>query len=434
MPRPTLPLTLLLAVTLLFGPCHRLPPSPVVAATLATPAEEYFKVRESAKVITGVPLEELQTMPESFTGKLVEIRGRIEALAGTDRQAAVLLSVDGQLKPVLVTSPPDKRPSDWPFLDVGISIRVLCQVVRIGGESGSLQIVIPVKESDAVNFEQRLNPPGPGGKKTEKAPEPSTPRGRLSTQDLIQIYGNALRYFNKKLSNSDSQFLASRIIDESRKKGLDARLFVAVVAVEGTLERTLFLDRGVYLGNQTARTAMAKTGTDLSRRVSRTKPGNRRSGGTLGRALASRRRDLSGGKTLSRAVVEEYVNDILRLYAQMSGVEVSESHVFYSEAPNYEARWRARRWGRPSASLVGTWETATSSLIAVLNANGSGVFGSNGEDAGRWYVSGSYLEFRTPGYQPLRFKWQISDDRQALTLVRIAPDSTPIRTLTMLRR
>jgi len=150
---------------------------------------------------------------------------------------------------VAVTLPPDKPLSSWPFLTVDSEIRALCGVVQIAGSpSGSLELRIPVKEYEAqVVDRERQNE----AEKTRKAalarqspaPRPLSSRGvgggairagqpRYSDGELVTVYANAVRYFNKRLSPTTARSIAANIIQYSRRYGLDARLVMAVIACE----------------------------------------------------------------------------------------------------------------------------------------------------------------------------------------------------------
>ena len=315
-------------------------------------------------------------------------------------------------------------------------MRALCQVVtNEGASTGMLEVVIAVKEFEAAQIDQEraAKEARELAKGRVATPKPAPKKIRYTNAQLAEIYGDALRYYHGRLSEANAQFLAGQIIAVSRKYGLDARLVVAVVANEGTLSRVLFNERGAYIGNQSARASLATLAVDLSKRFNRGKS-QQDSQERILRGLAARRRDLGPKGSVSRATVEAYVNRIARHYRRMCGFDDDVDAVFYSEAPDYEARWRARRWSRPPSRLVGTWEAAAGTIIVVINSDGSGVLGLVGEDSGRWFENGGYLEFREPGYEPRRFRWKVSDDRKALTLTRIEADSTPISSFTLLRR
>ena len=216
-------------------------------------ADEYYKVRDRAKLATFTSVE-VQVHPDQFVGKLVEVRGLVNAIAGSDSQTTLLIETQGAPAPTQVSLPPDKRLTDYPFLDVGTGVRALCQVVKNEGAStGQLEVVIAVKEFEANQVDQervaeaarkaalaarqkakptRLASRGMGAGGFRQ-PSP----GRYSDAQLVEIYGNAVRYFNRRLAPSDAQKIASIIISYSRKYGLDARLVMAVIAVESNFNQ-----------------------------------------------------------------------------------------------------------------------------------------------------------------------------------------------------
>jgi len=138
-----------LAVLLLGLPARQALSSP------SRQADDYFKVRDQAQVVETVAYDEVQTQPQKFDGKLVEVCGIITAIAGSDSQTTLLVEGAPGAPPTPLVLPADKRLTSWPFLDVGISFRALCRVVTMGGSSsGSLELVIPVKEYDAAGIDQ----------------------------------------------------------------------------------------------------------------------------------------------------------------------------------------------------------------------------------------------------------------------------------------
>ena len=56
--------------------------------------------------------------------------------------------------------------------------------------------------------------------------------GAFANRDYVTIYADAVRYFNPYLEVAQSRRIAAAIIDNSRNHGLDARLVMAVIAVE----------------------------------------------------------------------------------------------------------------------------------------------------------------------------------------------------------
>jgi hypothetical protein len=188
-------------------------------------------------------------------------------------------------------------------------------------EIGSKETEAPPKEVEAPPADDERLPPAPLFPPPRPADSPKSGADRTSSEELVTTYGQALRYFHAGLSESDAGFLAGRIIDESRRNGLDARLLAAVVAMEGTLPRVRSLGRGIYIGKHTARSAIAELAQDLGRRISRTRPRQGATESSIAKALATRRRGLAGKTRVSQAEVERYIQRVIRCYRQMCGVE-----------------------------------------------------------------------------------------------------------------
>jgi hypothetical protein len=232
-------------------------PAPPAHSSPYKGANAYFYVRDKAQLVESYTPEEVQTQPAKFAGRLVEVRGVVTAVAGSENQTTLLLEAGENGPAVPVSLPPDKGPAEWSFLDVGSSIRALCQVVTLAGSSsGSLELVIPVKEHEAVAVDQERakvaaaktealrqrtqsssRPPtkasrGLGAGTMRQAAQP-----RFSRSQVLDAYSSAVRYFNRRLTPAQSQKIATTIIEYSLRYGLDARLVMAVVAVESNFNQ-----------------------------------------------------------------------------------------------------------------------------------------------------------------------------------------------------
>src|SRR5436305_1976323 len=95
-------------------------------------ADDYYYVRDRAKTVERFAPDEIQSQPQKFEGELLEVRGLISAIAGSDAQTTLLIDANNGTPPVLITLAPDQKVTNWPFLDVGTSIRALCKVVQAG--------------------------------------------------------------------------------------------------------------------------------------------------------------------------------------------------------------------------------------------------------------------------------------------------------------
>ena len=420
----------------------------VPAAAVPSPeATAYFQAHDAARVVAVATVEEARAVSARMSGELVEVRGTVGAVVGFPGRSVLLVHTSGQRRGLRIALPDGEPSTEWVETNevtvggnlVRPTFRFLCRPPVAEGVADTLQLVASLNENAALGFEQERrdqekSAPPPAA--VAPAP-PQTLRARIVEPDLVQLYAGAIRYFNRQVPVEDAEVVARRTIAESRTRGLDARLLLAVLATEGSFQHIEGRGPSVFIGTRPAWTVVAATSTDLSRRLQRT--ANLPLTEALPRALAARRRDLSPGR-VSHAEAQQYVERVTRLYAAINGTEVSgtppapvliRAKAFRADR---EARWKSRRWTVPPTSVVGTWEGVGESFVVVINANGSGVTGSHGEQIGLWRESGGYLEFRTGRVEPIRFRWKVSDDRKALTVTRVRPDQTVVGTTTLLRR
>jgi hypothetical protein len=120
-----------------------------------------------------------------------------------------------------------------PELQMGARLRVL--VTPEPGRAGSYQLL-------AAGWEQVLAAGDPKGTAATSAntragerarPYPSRGAGVDNIdRSILAAYQQAVRYFNRRLSDQESLRIAANIINNSAALGVDARLVMAVVAVE----------------------------------------------------------------------------------------------------------------------------------------------------------------------------------------------------------
>lgn len=229
-----------------------------VAADKASPhpqADSYFKVRDQGQVLASFSLLDVQANPQSFAGKLLEVRGLITATIDADGHTTLLIgSGDAGGESVPVALPPGRLATDWPFLDVGTMVRILSKVVTNPEKTtGSLELVSVVKEKEAELAEvTRAALAAAKRKEAEKKraaalkkrtpPKVSSrgvsasayrqPTAKPTRAYYVNVYADAVRYFNRRLAADQARIIAGHIIDYSTRYGLDPRLVMAVIAVE----------------------------------------------------------------------------------------------------------------------------------------------------------------------------------------------------------
>ena len=227
-----------------------------VHASAYPQADQYFAVRDHAQaVVETFSQEDVQTQAQKFMGKLLEVKGAVSGVFDSTTQGSLILQ-PGNGPSITVMLPAGKRLTDFPILDVGNSVRLLCRVATMGdgAASGSLEMVVAVKEYEASRIDEGRAKEVAAKKAEEekkaaavaRRQQPTTTRlgsrgmsasparysGRYSRAQLIELYGGAVRYFNRRLSVGESQKIASLILDYSNRYDLDARLVMAVIACE----------------------------------------------------------------------------------------------------------------------------------------------------------------------------------------------------------
>jgi soluble lytic murein transglycosylase-like protein len=223
--------------------------SPVLAAPTRH-AGKYLQVRDRAQLASSYTLDDIQTKPQKFNGLLLEVKGVITGIAESSARTTLLLDRGDGASALSVVLPPDMKVAEWPFLQAGTPVRVLCRVIMVeGSANGELELRIPVPEGDAASAEnereatakkvaaaakrrgqpsgQRLSSRGVSASTYQRAPGSA-----YSEAELLGLYSNAVLTFNRRLAPGTARHIAGTIIEYSRRYGLDARLVMAVIACE----------------------------------------------------------------------------------------------------------------------------------------------------------------------------------------------------------
>lgn len=213
-------------------------------------AERYFARRAQSPVVTARP-EDLSIKPMAFRGRLVEVRGAVTGHARRDDGATLILS-SGDLT-YLVEAPAGQADE----VEVGHTVRVLARVRELptatasvatsdGGPvvaaaGGGLTMIALVSEYEAAEWEQVQARKAAAANRVTRAAQQrrKNTRERSSRRQLasrsysvLDQYASAVLYFNRRLSPDQATRIARSIIGYSNAYGLDARLVMAVIAVE----------------------------------------------------------------------------------------------------------------------------------------------------------------------------------------------------------
>ena len=237
--------------------------APQAAWSVPSPAAEayyqvYDRARDLGTLLPTFSMDEVRNQPQQLQGKLVEVRGMINAIAGSDAHITIMVEgAPGGASP-MVALPTDKRLTDFPILDVSTQVRMLCRVVPSQDNSGgNLELVTAVKEYEAAQLDaprakaaaqrqalaQRTQKPavrtqlgsrgvGSQAYNSRVIHRGGSSRPRIGNEEIVAAYAAAVQHFNRRVTARDADAIARKILYYSVNAGLDARLVMAVIAVE----------------------------------------------------------------------------------------------------------------------------------------------------------------------------------------------------------
>jgi soluble lytic murein transglycosylase-like protein len=188
----------------------------------------------------AVPLDTIRQRPADYRLCLIEIRGTVTGHARREDGATLIVDAPG-LGTYLVEAGGDPAAQS---VEAGQSVRVLARVPD-GSIVNRLGLVAVVSEYDAANFDVRNARKAAATKAATAKPTRSRParqsmasRGAATTRgaSILQQYTEAVLYFNRRLAPAEAARIARSILVYSNRYGLDARLVMAVVAVESNFQ------------------------------------------------------------------------------------------------------------------------------------------------------------------------------------------------------
>jgi hypothetical protein len=282
-------------------------------------AREYFGSRGRAEAIDGSARDDIRAEPEKFDGRLLEVRGLVAGIAGSESARWVV--VETQEGALTLSPPSGKDLSRWSFVDVGARIRALCRVVVAAGrKEGSLELVAAVEEAEAVRAEREQTRDAPPGA-AQPALAPVRPMAR---EEILTAYAGSLRYFSPALSEQQAKTVAAVAIDESRKHAVDARLVVAVLAVEGFLKQHGVQRGQVMLRGRPVRSVAGSVALDLKRRMRAEKTGRFAPAAAVQRALVKRAQErlYRGDRGGRRSAA--YASKVFDAFERLRGAHINE--------------------------------------------------------------------------------------------------------------
>jgi len=197
--------------------------------------KEYLSLRK--KLLTKLPYETIKADAPSYIGKIFEVRGRIAGFfKNNEKDDCLVVSTDKQGSFLINT---ESLPSDSPDTD-------LACLVRVGDgckhSLSDLRLVActydvefkryedakrKAEEAKIVKDEAQRTKSASGKTKEETAKQK-----QLTVEQLVTVYRDAIKSFNKKLSNAQADTIARSVLGFSLKYDVDARLVCAVILAE----------------------------------------------------------------------------------------------------------------------------------------------------------------------------------------------------------
>jgi len=221
----------------------------VAAGGESPQASHYFVVRASARVVS-VPFDAISRRPDAYRSCLVEIRGTVTGNAR--RVDGAMFVVTGPTCGTYMVEAAGEAAQE--AIAAGQTVRVLARVPDGIGVSHLLLAAV-VSEYDAESYEsEQARHPSVAVRPQRRAMSRSRPARRrvlasrggtvVRATSILEQYAQAVIYFNRGLSWDEALRIAQSILVYSRDYGLDARLVMAVIAVESNFNANAVSSKG----------------------------------------------------------------------------------------------------------------------------------------------------------------------------------------------
>jgi len=210
-------------------------------------ADRYYAAREGRRVVEKVTFAQVQTNAARWKDALIEVRGVIHGCARRDDGGTFIISrEEGD---TFVIDAHQALPEST--VDIARTVRVLARIPQDRASFGSLEMIAVSSEYEAASLDyeraKRRVVARPTARPTSRrmamrqalSRREALRRGRqrqtmLASRgfDALGQYAAAVQWFNPRLTEAEAHRLAQSIIYYSVHHGLDARLIMAVIAVE----------------------------------------------------------------------------------------------------------------------------------------------------------------------------------------------------------
>lgn len=210
-------------------------------ASTPVAVNEYTSLRRQC--LTQLSLDTLKSNAPSYIGKIFELRGTLAGFSKNDTGCNIILNTPDKGSFMINT---DSLPCENPGLD-------LACLVKIGEGSlynmSDLRLVACTYDSQLRRAEEAAQKAmeeeaarkaaavekakaQAAATATNQAAQSKAAPMNVSSDELIKIYKNAVKGFNKRLSDSQADTIARSILGFSQKYQVDPRLICAVILTE----------------------------------------------------------------------------------------------------------------------------------------------------------------------------------------------------------
>lgn len=211
--------------------------SSIVFATTPVDVRQYLSLRK--KLCTAIPIEQLKVDTGLYIGKTFEIRGMVSGFCKNDTgENMILTSRDSGSFIVAADGLPVENPG-----------AELACLVKIGEGSihslSDIRLVACTHEVDLRKLEDAWQKAAEAKAAKAKLKPEQCPVNKnteqnqsqlLTSDDLIRIYKNAIKSFNKKLTENQADTIARSILGFSYQYRVDPRLVCAVILAESNFK------------------------------------------------------------------------------------------------------------------------------------------------------------------------------------------------------
>ncbi len=221
--------------------------APVCAgARAASQVQSYLAQRKHYKITGTADYAALRANIAGFSGRVVELKGIVSGIAQSSAGCTFILDLPQQGSVTVqtgLTSSPD--------LYTGNALRVLARVPEGAISLSSMDLVALVPEFAIAPYDPKpkpkpavvartpADPPvtqaAPGAGSRVQRGDVVTARGAAG---VLEAYRRVVQYFNRRLSKEQAETIARHVLNYSYYNGVDARLVMAVIAVESGFNPT----------------------------------------------------------------------------------------------------------------------------------------------------------------------------------------------------